>query len=128
MFVFPIRVQPLSAQAKIFTAKRILCRCLRTGQLRSVIRILRHRVGFWRRRRLATLREEHGIAMALHMAGTPVCAMASVHCAAATSNFMVLENHSVDNPWWDNIKLTPFVARGPRASQCLTLSNDVESS
>jgi len=29
--------------------------------------------------------------------------MASVHCAAATSNFMVLENHSVDNPWWDEM-------------------------
>ena len=27
-----------------------------------------------------------------------------------------------------NTKLTGFVARGPRASQCLTLSEDVESS
>lgn len=47
--------------------------------------------------------QEHGISMAMHMAGTPVCAMASVHCAAATENFLVLENHSVDNPWWDDI-------------------------
>jgi L-alanine-DL-glutamate epimerase-like enolase superfamily enzyme len=47
--------------------------------------------------------EEHGIAMALHMAGTPIAAMASVHCAAATENFLVLENHSVDNPWWDEM-------------------------
>ena len=29
--------------------------------------------------------------------------MASVHCAAATENFLVLENHSVDNPWWDEL-------------------------
>ena len=34
--------------------------------------------------------------MALHMAMSPVAALASVHCAAATENFMVLENHSVD--------------------------------
>ena len=47
--------------------------------------------------------EEHGILMALHMAGTPIAAMASVHCAAATENFLVLENHSVDNPWWDDM-------------------------
>ena len=41
--------------------------------------------------------------MAMHMAGTPVCAMASVHCAAAPENFLVLENHSVDNPWGDDL-------------------------
>ena len=40
---------------------------------------------------------EHGIAMALHMAMSPVAALASVHCAAATENFLVLENHSVDD-------------------------------
>ena len=57
--------------------------------------------GILETKKIGDLAEEHGIAMALHMAGTPVCAMASVHCAAATSNFMVLENHSVDNPWWD---------------------------
>ena len=27
---------------------------------------------------------------------SPIAALASVHCAAATENFMVLENHSVD--------------------------------
>ena len=26
-----------------------------------------------------------------------------VHCAAATENFLVLENHSVDVPWWDDM-------------------------
>ena len=35
--------------------------------------------------------------MALHMAMSPVAAMASVHAAAATENFLVLENHSVDD-------------------------------
>lgn len=59
--------------------------------------------GILETKKIGDLAEEHGIAMALHMAGTPVCAMASVHCAAATSNFLVLENHSVDNPWWDEM-------------------------
>src|SRR5207253_21938 len=36
-------------------------------------------------------------------AGSPVSCMASVHCAAATSNFLVLENHSVDVPWWSDL-------------------------
>ena len=29
--------------------------------------------------------------------------MASVHYAAATENFLFLENHSVDTPWWDEL-------------------------
>jgi L-alanine-DL-glutamate epimerase-like enolase superfamily enzyme len=29
--------------------------------------------------------------------------MANVHCAAATENFLVLENHSLDVPWWDDL-------------------------
>ena len=53
--------------------------------------------GILETKKIGDLAEEHGIGMALHMAGTPICAMASVHCAAATSNFMVLENHSIVN-------------------------------
>jgi len=47
--------------------------------------------------------QEYGVPMAMHFAGTPVSCMANVHCAAATENFFVLENHSVDVPWWDNL-------------------------
>lgn len=47
--------------------------------------------------------QEHGVAMAMHFAGTPVSCMANVHCAAATENFLALENHSVDVPWWDDL-------------------------
>jgi L-alanine-DL-glutamate epimerase-like enolase superfamily enzyme len=47
--------------------------------------------------------QEHGVAMAMHFAGSPVACMASVHCAAATENFLVLENHSVDVPWWSDL-------------------------
>jgi len=41
--------------------------------------------------------------MAMHFAGSPVSCMASVHCAAATENFLALENHSFDVPWWDDL-------------------------
>ena len=47
--------------------------------------------------------QEYGVPMAMHMANSPVSAFASVHVAAATENFLVLENHSVDIPTWDDI-------------------------
>src|SRR5689334_11168365 len=46
---------------------------------------------------------EYGVPMAMHFAGSPVSCMANVHCAAATENFLVLENHSVDVPWWNDL-------------------------
>jgi L-alanine-DL-glutamate epimerase-like enolase superfamily enzyme len=59
--------------------------------------------------------QEFGIPMAMHFAGTPVSCMASVHCAAATENFLVLENHSVDVPWWGDLVEgieKPIVSKG----------------
>jgi len=47
--------------------------------------------------------QELGVPMVLHMAGTPIACMAAVHCAAATENFLVMENHSVDVPWWGDM-------------------------
>jgi L-alanine-DL-glutamate epimerase-like enolase superfamily enzyme len=47
--------------------------------------------------------QEFGVPMAMHFAGTPVSCMANVHCAAATENFLVMENHSVDVPWWSDL-------------------------
>jgi L-alanine-DL-glutamate epimerase-like enolase superfamily enzyme len=59
---------------------------------------------------------EHGVAMAMHFAGTPVSFMANVHCAAATENFISLEHHSLDVPWWDSLVKTsdgrPLVEKG----------------
>jgi L-alanine-DL-glutamate epimerase-like enolase superfamily enzyme len=59
--------------------------------------------------------QEYGIPMAMHFAGTPVSCMANVHCAAATENFLVLENHSLDVSWWDDLVEgveKPIVNRG----------------
>lgn len=46
---------------------------------------------------------KYGVPMAMHFAGTPVGCMANVHCAAATRNFLALENHSLDVPWWQDL-------------------------
>jgi len=59
--------------------------------------------GILETKKIGDLAQEHGIAMAMHMAGSPVSALANVHCAAATENFLVLENHSVDHPVWNEL-------------------------
>jgi L-alanine-DL-glutamate epimerase-like enolase superfamily enzyme len=46
---------------------------------------------------------ETGHAMAMHFAGTPVSFMANVHCATATENFLALEFHSNEVPWWEDM-------------------------
>ena len=42
--------------------------------------------------------------------------MANVHTAAATENFVALEHHSLDVPWWDGLVKTssgaPLVDKG----------------
>ena len=66
--------------------------------------------------RIGDMAEEYGVPMAMHFAGTPVSCMANVHCAAATQNFLVLENHSLDVPWWSSMAQeylkTPIVNHG----------------
>ena len=62
--------------------------------------------GLLETKRIGDYAEEYGVAMAMHQAGTPVSFMASVHCAAATQNFLALEHHSVDIPWWEDLVKT----------------------
>ncbi len=62
--------------------------------------------GLLETKRIGDYAEEHGIAMAMHQAGTPVSFMACVHCAAATENFLALEHHSIDLPWWEGLVKT----------------------
>jgi L-alanine-DL-glutamate epimerase-like enolase superfamily enzyme len=59
--------------------------------------------GILETKRIGDLAEEHGIPMALHMAATPVATLAAVHIAAATSNFLALEHHAADLPWWSDL-------------------------
>ena len=59
--------------------------------------------GIMETKKIGDLAQDFGIPMAMHMAGSPVSFLANIHCAAATENFTVLENHSVDLAWWDDL-------------------------
>jgi len=57
-------------------------------------------------KKIGDFAQEHGVAMAMHFAGSPVSFMANVHCAAASENFVALEHHSLDVPWWESLVTT----------------------
>jgi len=59
--------------------------------------------GIMETKKIGDLAQDYGVPMAMHFAGSPVSFLANIHCAAATENFYVLENHSVDLPWWDDL-------------------------
>jgi len=59
--------------------------------------------GILRTHRIGDMAFRYGVPMAMHFAGTPVSFMANVHCAAATRNFLALEHHSLDVPWWQDL-------------------------
>jgi L-alanine-DL-glutamate epimerase-like enolase superfamily enzyme len=59
--------------------------------------------GILETKKIGDAAQELGVPMAMHFAGTPVSVMANVHCAAATENFLVMENHSVDVAWWSDL-------------------------
>lgn len=56
--------------------------------------------GILETKKIGDLAQQYGVSMALHMAGTPISTLASVHCAAATENFIALEHHFTDVPFW----------------------------
>jgi L-alanine-DL-glutamate epimerase-like enolase superfamily enzyme len=59
--------------------------------------------GILRTHKIGDMAYKYGVPMAMHFAGTPVSHMANVHCAAATRNFLALENHSLDVPFWQDL-------------------------
>ena len=59
--------------------------------------------GLLETKRIADYADRNGIPTVLHFAGSPVGCMASVHCAATMRNFIVMENHAVDMPWWQDL-------------------------
>jgi L-alanine-DL-glutamate epimerase-like enolase superfamily enzyme len=59
--------------------------------------------GILETKKIGDMAQEHGVAMAIHMAESPIAAMAAAHVAVATENFLALEQHAVDVPWWDDI-------------------------
>ena len=54
-------------------------------------------------KKIADIADENGVAVAVHMAESPVACMAAVHTAAAMHNVLAIEYHSVDVPWWKDM-------------------------
>lgn len=59
--------------------------------------------GILETKKIGDAAQDFGVAMAIHMAESPIACMAAAHVAVATENFLALEQHSVDVPWWDDI-------------------------
>jgi len=71
--------------------------------------------GLLETKKIGDYAEERGVAMAMHFAGSPVSGLANVHCAAATRNFLALEIHAADVPFWDDLVTgvaKPIVQKG----------------
>jgi L-alanine-DL-glutamate epimerase-like enolase superfamily enzyme len=89
--------------------------------------------GILETKKIGDMAEEYGVGMAVHFAGSPVSCMAGVHSIAATNNFLAMENHSVDVPWWDSLVEgveKPIVNRGfitvpDKPGLGITLNDDV---
>ncbi len=61
--------------------------------------------GLLETKRIGDYAAMHGIPTVLHFAGSPVGCMAAVHLASTLRNFIVMENHAVDMPWWNDLVL-----------------------
>ncbi len=59
--------------------------------------------GMLETKRIADYAESHGIPTALHFAGSPIAFMANLHCAAAISSLVAVENHALDLPFWKDL-------------------------
>jgi len=70
--------------------------------------------GIMESKRIADLASTYYIPMAPHCVASPVGTMASVHLCASIANFLILEYHMIDVPWWQNLALTeePIVQEG----------------
>jgi L-alanine-DL-glutamate epimerase-like enolase superfamily enzyme len=63
--------------------------------------------GILETKKIGDMAQEYGVPMAMHFAGSPISFMANIHCAAANENFIALEHHSVDVPWWEDMVTGP---------------------
>ena len=54
-------------------------------------------------KKISDIADENGVAVAIHMAESPVACMAAVHTAAAMHNVLAVEYHSIDIPGWSDM-------------------------
>ncbi len=66
-------------------------------------------------KRIADYASMYGIPTAIHFAGSPVGCMAAVHMISTIKDFVVMENHAADIPWWADLvtgPVKPIIQRG----------------
>ena len=66
-------------------------------------------------KKISDFADENGVAVAVHMAESPVAALAAVQVAAAMHHVLAVEFHSADVPWWNSIVKgapSPFFENG----------------
>ena len=71
--------------------------------------------GILETKKISDMAGEYGVAMAVHMAESPIACLAAAHTVTACDNFLALEYHSNDVPWWDDIvngPMKPIVKNG----------------
>jgi len=70
--------------------------------------------GILESKRIADLASTYYIPMAPHCVTSPIGTMASVHLCASLTNFLILEYHMIDVPWWQDMVITtePIVQNG----------------
>lgn len=56
-------------------------------------------------KKLGDMCDKYGVALAIHMAESPIACMAAIQTAAALQNVLAVEFHSVDCPWWNDIAI-----------------------
>ncbi|MDR1519931.1 MAG: mandelate racemase/muconate lactonizing enzyme family protein [Planctomycetota bacterium] len=81
---------------------------LEKGGCRVVQPDLMHGGGFTEVRRIAAMAETYQVTVAPHNPGGPVCTAASMHLAAATPNFLVLEQIEPDRALRDTVSTHPI--------------------
>ncbi len=69
--------------------------------------------GFGEMKKVGELCRKYGVALAIHMAESPIGFMAAVHAAAALKDVLAVEFHSVDHPeWFDLVKPAVKIENG----------------
>ncbi len=59
--------------------------------------------GILEMKKISDMAQDYGVGMAVHMAESPIACLAAAHCVTACENFIALEFHSADFPWWDDL-------------------------
>lgn len=54
-------------------------------------------------KKIADYADKYGIKTMLHCAGSPIGSIAMVHLAATIREFISLENHALEMPWWGDL-------------------------